>query len=104
MAVKLHRCSNVWLKIGAHPCWRVQKELDAAGVDYEVAKEPLMRGKRTLTKEKTGQDKLPWIEFEDGGVLGEEWQALADRIKGGKLFEGREPAGSGGAGATAPSA
>src|SRR3954447_22233753 len=104
MAVKLHRCSNMWVKISGHPCWRVQKELDAAGVDYEVAKEPLRRGKRTLTIEKTGQKALPWVEFEDGSVLREESQALADRIRGGKLFEGREPAGSGGAGATAPSA
>src|SRR4051812_29478052 len=104
MAVKLHRCSNTWLKISGHPCWRVQKELDAAGVDYEVAKEPLMRGKRTLTREKTGQDKLPWIEFEDGGVLREESQALADRIQSGKLFKGRQPGRSAAAGATAPSA
>src|SRR3954454_12448909 len=104
MAVKLHRCSNTWLKILGHPCWRVQKELDAAGVDYEIAKEPLMRGKRTLTKEKTGQDKLPWIEFEDGSVVREESSALAERIKSGHLFEGREPKGAAGTAAPPPPA
>src|SRR3954466_1992344 len=104
MAVKLHRCSNEWLKISGHPCWRVQKELDAAGIDYEVAKEPLRRGKRTLTIEKTGQDKLPWLEFEDGSVLREEAQALAGGNQSGKLFEGRQPTGAGGAAATPPPA
>ena len=37
MRVKFHRCSNVWLKIGAHPCWKVQRELDAAGIEYELS-------------------------------------------------------------------
>jgi hypothetical protein len=94
MAVKLHRCPNVWVKLPGHPCWRVQKELDAAGVDYELAKEPVRRGKRTETIEKTGQNQFPWIEFEDGGVLREESKDLAERIKSGRLFEGREGAGT----------
>jgi hypothetical protein len=34
LTVKLHRCTSVWLKVGAHPCWKVQRELDAAGIDY----------------------------------------------------------------------
>jgi len=33
MAVKLHRCGNMWIKIDAHPCWKVQKALDEKGVD-----------------------------------------------------------------------
>ena len=40
MAVKLHRCGNMWIKVKAHPCWRVQKALDDAGVEYEIVKEP----------------------------------------------------------------
>ena len=36
MAIKLHRCNNVWVKLGGHPCWRVQKALDEQGVNYEV--------------------------------------------------------------------
>ena len=38
MAVKLHRCRNLWVK-GPHPCWKVQKALDDAGVNYEVVVE-----------------------------------------------------------------
>ena len=41
MAVKLHRCSSMWVKIEGHPCWRVQKALDEQGVDYEVVTGPL---------------------------------------------------------------
>ena len=40
MPVKLHRCPTMWLKIEGHPCWRVQKALDEAGVEYEVVKHP----------------------------------------------------------------
>ena len=89
MAVKLHRCPNLWVKIGGHPCWKVQRELDAAGVDYEVVKGPLRPSKRTETIERTGQKSYPWIEFEDGSVLREESSVLAERIKSGRLFEGR---------------
>ena len=46
MAVKLHRCSSMWVKIGGHPCWKVQQALDQQGVEYEVVKGPLRRGKR----------------------------------------------------------
>ena len=47
MPVKLHRCPTMWLKIDGHPCWRVQKALDEAGIEYEVVKQPLRRGRRT---------------------------------------------------------
>ena len=57
MAVKLHRCKNLWVKIGGHPCWRVQKALDVQGVEYEIVKEmpTFARAKRTNTIERTGQ-------------------------------------------------
>jgi glutaredoxin len=89
MAVKLHRCGGLWVKVEGHPCWRVQKALDEAGVEYEVVKEPSFpRSKRSETIEKTGQQKLPWIEFEDGRVLREESKDLAARIREGRLLEG----------------
>ncbi len=47
MAVKLHRCKNLWVK-GPHPCWKVQKALDQAGIQYEVVKEA-WRGDRAET-------------------------------------------------------
>jgi glutaredoxin len=87
MAVKLHRCSNMWVKVGGHPCWRVQKALDEAGIPYEVVKHPLSRSKRTELQELTGQDKLPAIELEDGTVIREESKDLAARIRAGRLTE-----------------
>jgi hypothetical protein len=40
LAVKLYRCKNMWAKFGPHPCWKVQKALDEAGVDYEIVLGP----------------------------------------------------------------
>jgi len=87
MAVKLHRCGNMWVKVGGHPCWRVQKALDEAGIPYEVVKHPLSRSKRTELQELTGQDKLPAIELEDGTMIREESKDLAARIRAGRLTE-----------------
>ncbi len=89
MAVKLHRCRNVWAKLEGHPCWRVQKALDEAGIDYELVKGPVRRGKREAVKRLTGQAQYPVIEFEDGTALREESKDLAQRIREGRLFEGR---------------
>ena len=85
MAVKLHRCPSVWLKIEGHPCWRVQKALDEAGVEYEVVKQSHRRGKRDLIEEKTGQRTLPAIELDDGRWIREDSKDLAARIKDGRL-------------------
>ena len=88
MAVKLHRCSSMWVKVGAHPCWKVQKALDEAGVDYEVVKHPSFpRGRRTEYIEliKGGENALPAIELEDGTLIREESKDLAARISEGRL-------------------
>ena len=86
MAVKLHRCGTMWVKVDAHPCWRVQKALDEAGIAYEVVKHPAFpRSKRRQLQELTGQDKLPAIELEDGTVLREESKDLAARVRSGRL-------------------
>ena len=86
MAVQLHRCSNMWVKIGAHPCWRVQSALDEAGIPYEVVKHPAFpRSKRTDLEALTGQRLLPAIQFEDGSVLREQSADLAKRIRAGGL-------------------
>jgi hypothetical protein len=88
MAVKLHRCSLTWVK-GPHPCWHVQKALDESGVDYEVVTHSPLRGRRKDWVAKSGQGKLPGIEFEDGQVLREESRDLAKRIRSGGLSEHR---------------
>jgi glutathione S-transferase len=85
MAVKLHRCGVMWLKIDGHPCWRVQKALDEADVEYEVVKEPMLRGKRTEVEQNTGQKALPAIELEDGRWIREESKDLAARVREGGL-------------------
>ncbi|HEY6151217.1 MAG TPA: hypothetical protein VIW19_11915 [Gaiellaceae bacterium] len=85
MAVKLHRCRNLWVK-GPHPCWKVQKALDDAGVNYEVVVEKYF-GPREETVERTGQKRFPWIEFEDASVYREESKDMAQRIGEGKLAE-----------------
>jgi glutathione S-transferase len=89
MAVKLHRCSNVWVKLGAHPCWRVQKALDEAGVEYEIVTGPLRSGKRDDIEQLSGQRKYPVIEFEDGSVYREESKDMAATIAAGRLAEKR---------------
>ena len=87
MAVKLHRCSAEWLKIDAHPCWRVQKALDEQGIEYELVKGPLRPGKRDDLEGISGQRKYPVIEFEDGSAYRAESVEMAERIRKGKLFE-----------------
>jgi glutathione S-transferase len=90
MAVKLHRCSTMWVKINAHPCWRVQKALDEQGIEYEVVKGPLRPGKRNDLEQLSGQRKYPAIEFEDGRVYRDESADMAERISAGQLFEGSD--------------
>ena len=94
MAVKLHRCSGTWVKVGGHPCWRVQSALDKSGVEYEVvnAGSAFKGSSRARTIEKTGQKKFPWIEFEDGTVYREESKDMATAIESGKLDEKRQSA------------
>lgn len=89
MAVKLHRCSTMWAKVGAHPCWKVQKALDEQGIEYELVKGPLRGSKRDDLERVSGQRKYPVIEFEDGSVYREESAEMAARIEAGELFEDR---------------
>jgi hypothetical protein len=87
MAVKLHRCRNEWLKIGAHPCWNVEKALKEMGIDYELAPGPLRRSKRDELAEHTAQSLYPAIEFEDGSWYREESKEMEKTIRDGKLME-----------------
>jgi glutathione S-transferase len=86
MPLKLHRCSLMFVKIDAHPCWKVQKALDEQGIEYEVVKGPLRPGKREELEQLSGQNKYPVIELEDGTVYREESKEMAERIRSGKLL------------------
>jgi glutathione S-transferase len=89
MAVKLHRCGNMWAKFGGHPCWKVQKALDEAGVEYEVVKEswPGRKGRKAVI-EATGQNGLPAIELEDGTWYREQSAEMARAIRAGRFSGG----------------
>lgn len=85
MAVKLHRCSTMFAKFDAHPCWKVQKALDEQGIEYEVVKGPLRPSKRDELERVSGQRKYPVIEFEDGSSYRDESKEMAARIGAGEL-------------------
>jgi glutathione S-transferase len=88
MAIKFHRCKNLFAKFGGHPCWKVQKALDEQGIEYEIVKEPWPGG-RDDTLARTGQKKYPWIEFEDGSIYREESKDMAETIRSGHLNDKR---------------
>lgn len=90
VAVRLLRCSAEWVKLGGHPCWRVEKALIDMGVDYELvpgAPLPWQRDKRQKLIEKTGGNKYPAIEFENGAVYREESKDMERTIRAGRLFD-----------------
>ncbi len=98
MAVKLHRCSSVWVKVHSHPCWKVEKALQDMGIEYERVTGPLLRGKREEIVRHTGQKLYPAIEFEDGSWYREESKEIEKTIRAGKLMEratGAAPASAG---------
>jgi len=95
MAVTLHRCSNVWVKVGAHPCWKIQKALDDMGIEYKLDRGPVRKAKRDAMVEHTGQRLYPAIEFENGSWYREESKDMEKTIRAGKLMERAQ-------GATAP--
>ena len=96
MAVKLLRCSGQWVKIKAHPCWKVEKALQDVGIEYERVNLPAGRGKRDEIQSLSGQKKYPAIQFDDGSVYREESKDMERTIRDGKLME------KAGGGAAAP--
>ncbi len=90
MVVKLLRCSAQWVKLGGHPCWRVEKALIDMGIEYKTVAGPAMpwqRDGRAELIEKTGGNRYPAIEFEDGSVYREESKDMEATIRAGRLFE-----------------
>ena len=87
--LKLHRCSWTFLHTDLDACWKVQRALDEQGVDYEIVKGPLRRGKRDDLENLSGQRIYPVIEFEDGTIYREQSADMAATIRAGKLDEKR---------------
>ena len=78
MAVKLLRCSGQWVKIKAHPCWKVEKALQDMGIEYERVNLPSGRGKRDEIQSLSGQRKYPAIRsHERRRRLGTSTQSLS---------------------------
>jgi len=92
MDVKLHCCPLEWMKIDAHPCWKVRKALDEQGIDYTLVKGPLRGSKRDELERVSGQRKYPVIEFADGSAYREDSTDMAARVRAGRLFENDSPA------------
>ena len=90
MAVKLHRCKNMWAKFGTHPCWKVQKALDERASTTKSCPGRGRAGKdRTAVIAGTGQPLYPAIEFEDGSWYREQSKDMVRTIREGKLMERR---------------
>jgi glutathione S-transferase len=75
------------VKLGGHPCWRVQKALDEAGIEYEIVKGPGRRSRRDEIVKLSGQRSYPVIVLEDGTVYHEQSKDMAARIAAGKLSD-----------------
>lgn len=88
MAIILHRCRATFFKVDGHACWRVQKALDEQGIAYTIAKGPSRKSKRDDLERISGQRAYPVIEFVDGNTYRAESAEMAERISGGRLFEG----------------
>jgi hypothetical protein len=87
MAVTLHRCRNEWVKVGAHPCWKVEKALIDMKIEYTLAPGPVRKSKRDDMVEHTGQKLYPAIEFEDGTWYRAESKDMEKAIRGRTLRE-----------------
>ena len=84
--VKLHTCNLMWVH-GPHPCHKVRKALDDAGVPYELVEHSKRKSKRGDIRALSGQDAVPVIEFADGSAYRAESGDMAARIAAGKLFD-----------------
>lgn len=86
--IKLHRCSWTFLHVDLDACWKVEKELKAKGIPYEVVKHGYF-GKseeaRAEVIELSGQKLLPVLELPDGEVYRAESDEMAERVRSGEL-------------------
>ncbi len=55
--------------------------LDEQGIDYDLVKGPVRRGRRDGLERLSGQRTYPVIEFEDGRVYRAESEDMAARIR-----------------------
>lgn len=83
--MKLHRCRFTSVH-RSHPCNKVQRALDEAGIDYEVVVQPAWpRSRRSEIKRLTGEVWLPVVQFEDGSFYRDESGDMAATIRARQL-------------------
>lgn len=81
--IKLHRCSWTFLHTDLDACWKVEKELKARNIPYEVVKHGYGKGKRPEIVDMTGQKLLPVLELPDGEAYRAESSDMAARVRNG---------------------
>jgi glutathione S-transferase len=67
----------------------VQRELDKAGIGYEIVRGPVGKAKRDELAQLSGQRLYPVIEFDNGSFYREQSKDMAETIKSGRLMEKR---------------
>ena len=85
--MKLHRCRATWAKFGGHPCWRAQKAIDDAGIEYELVLHSGLRFRRPEVQERLASARSPIVELDDGTVIRDS-QEIARRAAEGTLAPG----------------
>lgn len=85
--VKLHRCSWTFLHVDMDACWKVEKELKAKGIPYEVVKHGFGKSDKGRAEviELSGQKLLPVLELPDGEVYRAESDEMAERVRSGAI-------------------
>lgn len=85
--VKLHRCSYTFLHVNADACWRLQKALDAQGVEYEVVKHGFGKSEKSRADvvKMSGQKYVPVLELADGTIYREETDDMIAKLNAGDL-------------------
>ena len=85
--LKLHRCSYTFLHVDADACWRLQKALDAQGVEYEVVKHGFGKSEKSRADvvKMTGEKYLPVLELGDGTVFRAETSEMIAKLTAGDL-------------------
>ena len=85
--IKLHRCSYTFLHVKADACWRLQKALDDAGVDYEVVTHGFGKSEKSRADvvALSGQKFVPVLELSDGTIYREETDDMIAKLRAGEL-------------------
>jgi hypothetical protein len=69
MPATLHTCPLTWLRIPTHYCYRAERALQGAGLEYVRVTHPLLCGRRVALRDQTGQSLLPVLITEHGDQI-----------------------------------